>query len=137
MPGRAVAELDQLGVALAGDHEQRRRARDDEEPRRDRHADRDTARDRAQHEARRDAAEVEHRLVLQPQPVGHRDAPGTPPTTTSSQPPLSGADDGRARATIRTTAVTAACAVEISPGRDRAVPLRRMAAVGLDVDARR
>ncbi len=72
MSDRAVAQLDELGVPLAGDHEQRRRARHDQEPRRDRHADGDTARNRAQHESRSDTREVENGFVLQPQAVHHR-----------------------------------------------------------------
>ena len=70
---RVGSELDLLGVALAGDHEQRAGARDDEEPVGDLDAGRDTAGDGAEHEARRDRGEVDHRLVLQPERVGDGD----------------------------------------------------------------
>ena len=71
MTARAISELHHLRVALARDHEERGGARDNEEPRRDRHSDRDATGDRAEHEARRDAREIEHGLVLEPDAVQH------------------------------------------------------------------
>ena len=75
---RRVAQLELLGVALAGDHEQRAGAGDDEEPVGERDAGRDTARDGAEHEAGGDRGEVDDRLVLEPQRVrdGDREVRG-------------------------------------------------------------
>ena len=128
---RAVAELDELGVALARHHEERSRARDDEEPRRDRNADRDAARDRAQHEPRRDAGEVEHRFVLQPQAVEQRQDEVA--ADHERELPARGERQRDRRGDQQRTARDRGPRRDL-PGRDRAEPLRRVAAVGLDVE---
>ena len=123
----------QLGAALAGDHEQRRRARDDEEPRRDRHADRDTAGDRAQHEPGRDGREVEHRLRASATCCTRSSARGSRRRTSASCQPGE-------RTTARSPATTEHDAADDRglhrdlAGRDRPEPLGRVAAIGLDVE---
>ncbi len=85
MSGGVVAELQQLGGALARDHEHRSRSGDDEEPLGDGHTDGDASGDRAQDESGCDRGEVEDGLVLQPDAVrdGERgvggDDDGEPP----------------------------------------------------------
>ena len=66
---RVLADLAHLGVALAGDDEQRAEHGDEHEPVRHRHVDGDGAAGGPQHEARRDGDDVEHGDVLEPQAV--------------------------------------------------------------------
>ena len=127
----AVAQLDELGVPLAGDHEQRRRPGHDQEPRRDRHADRDTAGDRAQDETRRDAREVEDGFVLQPEAVQHRlhqvAADDERQLPTGHERQADRRDDQDEAAHDRRAHRDLA-------GRDRPESFRRVAPVGLDIE---
>ena len=72
------AELDELGVALAGDDEERCRASHDEEPVRDRDVGGDATCDGPEHEAGGHGPEIDDRLMLEPQAVGdgERGVPG-------------------------------------------------------------
>ena len=70
----ALPEIDVLGVALAGDHEERPERGHDQEPVRQHDAGGDATGDGPQHETRCHGGQVDDRLVLEPEAVRELDA---------------------------------------------------------------
>ena len=125
--------LAQLGVALSGDDEQRAEHRAQDEPLRHHDVDGHCAGGGAEHESRGDDDEVDDGDVLQPHAVGDRRRPRTwPGSPTVCQRPVKPANAAPGGEEHRSDDL--AGSNRDDAGGDRSEPLRRMAAVGLDVE---